>query len=63
MSSLANMMPVCGVACVNFSTSTRPQSMTQLKQQLLFRWQLEDSVCVPLSVSATQPIGQVGLTC
>ena len=35
VSSPANMMPVCGVACVNFSTSIRPQSMTQLKQQLL----------------------------
>ena len=54
VSLLANMMPVCGVACVNFSTSTRLQSMTPLKQQLLFHWQLEDSVCVPLSVSATQ---------
>ena len=45
------------------STSTWPQSMTQLKRQLLFRWQLEDSVCVPLSVSATQPTRQVGPTC
>ena len=63
VSSPANMMLVCGVACVNFSISTLPQSMTQLKRQLLFRWQLEDSVCVPLSVSVTQPTGQVGPTC
>ena len=39
------MMLVCGVACVNFSISTLPQSMIHLKGQLLFRWQLEDSVC------------------
>ena len=31
-----------GVACVNFSTSTRTQSTTQLKRKVLFRWQLEE---------------------
>ena len=31
-----------GVPCVNFSTSTRTQSTTQLKRKVLFRWQLEE---------------------
>ena len=40
INSQANMMPVRAAACVNFSTPTRPQSMTQRKRQLL---QLEDT--------------------